>query len=407
MIRHRLTTIILLLSVTKLFAQNIALDFPHFASQEWYMTAFRGDGKDTIATGQLDAQGKAMIILPDTYKNHRGMTQWLLRNGGGLDIILSGAENISVSCPEAQPSEETIKYSNTAENNYLRERYARQQQMLAKVDAMRMATEAYKGEEGVLLIFRTELKKQEAAYDRLQHETAANSLYAARFAQIVDVTRGLPPTLSQGNENTDLQIKDFIIHGLDMQALYTSGHWQGVLSQWLDWYIHAPENEALLKNDYQILKKRISDTEIAVAFDATVQKALTQKKRNDLIFLTSNPKAPALSQGQLLNKKTILVFYESGCGPCENEMQQLKGNYELLRKKGYEVISISADRDQNIYRNTSETFPWKEKYCDLQGVQGRDFVNYGVNGTPTMFMIDEKGIIMGIYARLGDMKLDK
>lgn len=129
-----LLLLIIILAITKANSQTISLDFPHFSNQEWYMTAFRGEGKDTIATGKLDKQGKLRFILPAKYKNHRGMVQWLLRKGGGLDIIVSGGENVSVSCAEVQPSEESIKYTQSSENTYLIDRYARQQRILAKVD---------------------------------------------------------------------------------------------------------------------------------------------------------------------------------------------------------------------------------------------------------------------------------
>lgn len=395
---------ICLLCATNLLAQSVTLDFPHFAGQEWYMTAFRGDGKDTITTGKLDEQGKTKIILPEKYKNHRGMTQWLLRKGGGLDIIIAGGENVSVSCLEAQPSEESIKYTQSSENTYLIDRYARQQRILAKVDAMRMSAEVYKDDNELLPVLKKELNKQEQVYNRLQDETAINPMYAARFAQIVDITRGLPPTLS-GNEDTGVVLKDFILNNLDIYSLYTSGHWQAVIGQWLDWYAYHPENEALLIEDYRVLKKRITNKEIIDAFENTVQKSLHGKKRSDLALLTQQHKAPVLVQGKLPNKKTILVFYESGCGSCTAQMAKLSEQYYDIQKKGYEVISISADSDKDIYERTANIYPWKDKHCDFQGFAGKDFINYGVMGTPTFYLIDEKGIIKGIYAQVDDMKL--
>lgn len=287
MIRYTfIATATLLFSATNVLAQNISLNFPHFAGQEWHITTFRGENTDTIATGQLDKAGKVQLIIAEDYKNYRGMMRWLLVKGGGLEMVVSGAENMSVFCTETQPSEESIIYSNSSENNYLRGHYARQQRILPKVDALRMAVKLYKEDKELLPVFEEELQKQERVYNRQQEETANNSLYAARFSQIVDVTRGLPQALSQGNENAELLVKNFIVHHMDMQALYTSGHWQTILSQWIEWYIHNPENESLLTEDYQTLKKRINEEAILSAFSESTQKILSESKRSDLALLT-------------------------------------------------------------------------------------------------------------------------
>lgn len=400
--KHLFLLLSMALAIGTANSQTISLDFPLFAGQEWYMTAFRGDSEDTITIGKLDELGKVRITLPEKYKNYRGMTQWLLRKGGGLDIIIAGGENVSVSCSEAEPSEESIKYSASSENSYLRERYKRQQGILAKVDAMRMVAEVYKEDVELSPIFKQEFEKQEQIYNRQQEETAINQLYAARFAQIVDITRGLPFDLSK---KSDIQIKNFILNHLDIYALYTSGHWWTVIDQWLDWYAYNPQNEVLLIEDFQTLKKRISNKEMTDALENTAYKSLNSKKRSDLAWLILQRKAPALTQGKLSKKKTLLAFHESGCGSCTSQMAKLAEQYTDIKAKGYEVISIAADSDKEIFSHTASAFPWKEKYCDYQGFAGKDFINYNVMGTPTFYQIDEKGIIRGIYTQVEDLKL--
>ena len=63
---------------------------------------------------------------------------------------------------------------------------------------------------------------------------------------------------------------------------------------------------------------------------------------------------------------------------------------------------ISADKDKNIFENTTQQFPWSNKYCDFAGFEGDNFKNYGVIGSPTIYLIDENKIIEGRYARLED-----
>jgi hypothetical protein len=411
------------------YSQSVALDFPHFAGRQYHFLAFRGDGKDTIASGKLDGQGRAKLVLPDRMSDFRGMTQWQLTGGGGLDMIFAGGEDFSVSCPEAQPSEETIVYTGTRENVYLNRRYHRQQDILGKIDAMRMAAEAYKDNSELLPVFSSELRNQEQAYTLLQEETAANPLYAARFAQIVDVSRGLPPVLAPSHEEIVGLLKDFVLYRLDIEALYTSGHWMGALEQLMNWYSYKEENRQAFTTDMIRLLNRTLPDEVYAALSEKII-AFCEKKgwhdqeeqlayflQNDgrikepkgkvasvytLLKGSKGSKVPALSQGALPKGKVLLVFYESGCNACENEMQQLRGNYPLLREKGYQVVSVAADRDEQVFRNTSEGFPWMAKYCDFQGFSGTDFKNFGVIGTPAFYVIDEQGVLQGRYARLYD-----
>lgn len=47
-------------------------------------------------------------------------------------------------------------------------------------------------------------------------------------------------------------------------------------------------------------------------------------------------------------KYSLLVFYKSGCGPCEETMQGLQGNYKDLSAKDIRIITISSDTDEQV-----------------------------------------------------------
>jgi len=75
-------------------------------------------------------------------------------------------------------------------------------------------------------------------------------------------------------------------------------------------------------------------------------------------------------------------------------MQGLQGNYKDLTAKGLEIISVAADTDEQIFKNTAAQLPWTNNYCDLQGMNGINFKNYAVIGTPTLYLLDKKGFII-------------
>ena len=84
-------------------------------------------------------------------------------------------------------------------------------------------------------------------------------------------------------------------------------------------------------------------------------------------------------------------------------MDKLIKLYPQLIQQGYEVVSISADLDIYIYENYARKMPWKHKYCDFRGFDGKDFLNYGIIGTPTFYQIDEEGIVRGRYVQVEDI----
>jgi thiol-disulfide isomerase/thioredoxin len=101
--------------------------------------------------------------------------------------------------------------------------------------------------------------------------------------------------------------------------------------------------------------------------------------------------------------QTLLVFYQSGCGPCEVLMQQLPQKYEALKKQGIRIISLSADEGETLYQNSSKDYPWPDKYCDFEGKAGVNFTNYVVKGTPTLILLDKAGKIVYRGATLDDL----
>jgi hypothetical protein len=202
------------------------------------------------------------------------------------------------------------------------------------------------------------------------------------------------------------------------------------LEQFTDWYIYNEENKGLFIPDVIRLLGRIQSDEVYAGLAEKVIAACEKQNWHDqeveLAFFLLNDdrikepegkiaslytmlkirkggKAPALTQGILPGKKTILAFYDSGCGLCTTQVNKLAELYPQLKRQGYEVISLSADSDKGAFDVYAGNFPWKGKYCDFEGFAGKDFLNYGIIGTPTFYLLDVKGIVQGRYARVEDI----
>ena len=79
---------------------------------------FQGEKQITVESGVVASDGQVTLVLPDEYKDYRGMTRWLLKSGGGLDMIYVG-RSFSVECLSEKPNAENIIYTGNPENDFL------------------------------------------------------------------------------------------------------------------------------------------------------------------------------------------------------------------------------------------------------------------------------------------------
>ena len=124
------------------------------------------------------------------------------------------------------------------------------------------------------------------------------------------------------------------------------------------------------------------------AAEGTYASDLTFKEKGKDIVL----KSKMLADGDYL--QTMLLFYASGCGPCENLLQQLPDYLDEIKNKKIKIISISADPDENTFENKAKDLPWKDKFWDYENIKGENFQKYAITGTPTIFLLDKTGKIL-------------
>jgi thiol-disulfide isomerase/thioredoxin len=335
---------------------------------------------------------------------------------------------MTLHCPEEYPHGGNTTFSGSPENTFLQSRFMEQARRQQKTALLSEALPLYDREDAfqpVLEKQKQQLETEQAAFEK---ELTRSPLYAAKFIRFHNFLNREVATLAFADSLQMAQVRAYVRDSLDINGLFTSGMWFNTLNGLLALYDNGTPYHYEFVNDmakllakaddkvYTALAENLfticestgwNDLEEQLAYflinDGRIKNPTGKLQMLMTLFkLAKGSKVPGLSQGKLPEGKTLLVFYESGCGPCENEMQQLKGNYPLLKEKGYEVVTVAADMDADVFRNTAETFPWTQKYCDLQGFSGVDFKSFGVIGTPTFYVIDEKGVLLGRYAKLKD-----
>ena len=105
-----------------------------------------------------------------------------------------------------------------------------------------------------------------------------------------------------------------------------------------------------------------------------------------------------------LKGKVVLVdFWATWCGPCLAEVPNMLEQYNKYHDKGFEIVGYSCDQNITdlIKFVGKEKTPWivcSSKLAKEAGVNDY-YQHYGVQGIPTMILIDKEGKAIHINAR--------
>ena len=89
-------------------------------------------------------------------------------------------------------------------------------------------------------------------------------------------------------------------------------------------------------------------------------------------------------------KYVLLDFWASWCAPCRKEIPNVKKQYELYKDKGFEVVSISIDRNAGQWKKALE----EEQLAWPNFLSNEVADQFKVKAVPTMYLVDAKGMIL-------------
>ena len=102
--------------------------------------------------------------------------------------------------------------------------------------------------------------------------------------------------------------------------------------------------------------------------------------------------------------KVVLVdFWATWCPPCREELPRVEKIYADNHGKGLEVLGVSNDQTADALTKfvaADGKMPWPQLFDAAAAPSWNPITTgYGINGIPTMFLIDKKGVCRTVDAR--------
>jgi thiol-disulfide isomerase/thioredoxin len=101
-------------------------------------------------------------------------------------------------------------------------------------------------------------------------------------------------------------------------------------------------------------------------------------------------------------KKYILIdFWASWCAPCRKEIPNLKTAYTAYAEKGFEILSISIDKDEKAWQKAlvQENMQWHNLLDDNKVSN-----TFNVKTIPATYLVDSKGVIISDNLRGAELE---
>jgi len=432
--RHFLIAILFIgAGFQSLFGQTIKFEFPAHRGNTLYLIANKGIQKDTIFSGDFNEKGDLLFTPPKDKPLSSGVLSFFIKPDIKTDFIYSSKENITLSNEDELFNMKNFKIINSPENDFLMTNYPEMMRLMEKILFCDQGYRYYNETDNFFAALKVEkynLDVQRASLESILKEQS-NNYYSAGLILIHFLMNNYVNRFRYALSLTELELmKDYALSQFDTETLYYSGLWGPYINGLLELYYQESPFFGQFGNDIATLLQGIKSQEIFYALtndasticaqfgwnadEISLSKYLIQsdriinpqgKLKQMLMQYRFEPGMPApkilISKNQYLDfkkNKTLVVFYESECSMCEKEMELLSDNYRKLKENGIEVVSIAADHIKSVFESSSKKFPWSMKLCDLNGFSGDNFNNYAIMGTPTFYLIDKEGIILGKYA---------
>jgi thiol-disulfide isomerase/thioredoxin len=159
------------------------------------------------------------------------------------------------------------------------------------------------------------------------------------------------------------------------------------------------ELEALVKATDANSEDRAAAEKVLKTLKATAE---LKSKPLDLKFTAVDGREVDLAK--MRGKVVLIDFWATWCGPCVQELPNVLKAYKELHSKGFEIVGISLDSDQEKLESfvKERGMEWPQ-YFDGKGWKNDIATTYDIHSIPAMWLVDQKGMVIDTAAR-GDLE---
>ncbi|MCL1689398.1 alkyl hydroperoxide reductase [Elizabethkingia anophelis] len=264
-------------------SQEIRMDFPKFSGKHYDFILFQGGEQRTVFQGEIPLDGKFTLNIPEEYKPYVGMSRWLItgtREGGGLDMFIPG-HDFSVSCLSSMPSDDNIVYENNPGNKELNRLYQEKETIIKRYNIMHEALLSFDKKDSNYSIFQKESQLQQRSFVEYQKSLDLRKDYISEFIRIVSITMGVGTKLVDKEWDRAENINHYITRDINWNYVYTSGHWDSVISSWVTLHTEVLKDTSGFRRDYKRIISRILKEAYLEEFKSSVLKILEEEKKID------------------------------------------------------------------------------------------------------------------------------
>lgn len=186
-------------------------------------------------------------------------------------------------------------------------------------------------------------------------------------------------------ENKKVLMSAFIVTCFDQEfAKYVS-----LYESVRDALINDYPNDQYVKNIDERLKKTIFEGSMAP----------------DIVM--DSPDGEKLKLSDLRGKVVLIDFWASWCGPCRRENPNVVKLYEKYKDKGFEIFSVSLDKDKSAWIKAikDDNLKWKNHVSDLKYWSSATAKLYGVSSIPSTVLIDKEGRVIAKNLRGRELEI--
>jgi len=154
---------------------------------------------------------------------------------------------------------------------------------------------------------------------------------------------------------------------------------------------------------YDAMLQRLSQSSMTEVSQWAVGKANVQAaKVQALAMKFTAVDGRDVDLAKLRGKVVLVDFWATWCGPCKEEIPNVRANYEKYHAQGFEVVAVSLDstkdRQKLIDYCRDNRLPWPQHFDGL-GWKNAFAEKFGVRAIPAMFLIDQDGKVVTTEAR--------